>query len=419
MRNTAALLLRDLLSKLHPPSPATARDSARLLKVLDSSFRQRLDDAHPSPSARQIDGNQHLVAPEASRPSTTHLNALLHHPLLEGHTERHTSLPQARNAVEAFDTLVRTETVTLSKLRKLAGQHVQESKTTPTAVTPIGSLAHRIAAWLASESSSTKITLFSNQAILNDVLAAMYTDGAEDIVWSWLRSLYQREWVRDAQNLSYEDSIPFLNAEDNLVSGMIRRSIVHNDFADAANQYIAAANYRQSLGGLYSSHLLLGSYRRISSAILHHRLLHNIDAPTFSDLLKYSITFSQHKVIASPILQLYHPTTPSTSSLHTFLHDSISVFKWNTWHRKQPNLHKAILVSLLDAAQLSLSQQQSSHADFFLNFAETHFPERLQVASLPSHASPPSPTTLAARLANLKNQAFSPATFQNHHLAPT
>ncbi|KAL9098809.1 MAG: hypothetical protein Q9163_005597 [Psora crenata] len=47
MKTTLALHWKAIVNKLHPPLPLTPRDSQKLLKYLNSSFRQRLNQSHP------------------------------------------------------------------------------------------------------------------------------------------------------------------------------------------------------------------------------------------------------------------------------------------------------------------------------------------------------------------------------------
>ena len=386
MRGTTALLLRDLLSKLHPPSPATARESARLLTILDKSFRKQLDDIHPPPSARRGDASQTPVPAEASRPVTSHLNSVLLHPLLETRHTESTHLSPRTSAIYAFDTSLRAGTLTLLKLKKIAKQYLAELKSGSVGNTE-QKLGYKIAAWLASESPSGKTAFFHLQPMLQEVVPVMYADGLEGVVWTWLKSVYQRAWVHDVKSLSPKDSSLFLNAEDILISEMMRMSLRQNSLLDAAIQFVEASNYRHQSNSLPASsssigegHLhrpLVSSYRRISTAILQRRNKHDIDASTFDQILKFSVRFTNDTVITRSILHLYHPAAPTAEFLYNDLHEESFTQAWNSWHSKHRTLHRAFLISILDAAQLSLNHRKSAQASFFLDFAGAHWPECL------------------------------------------
>lgn len=52
MRVTNPLLLKSLISKIHPQLPLNARESDQLLNILKTSFRKHLDVVHPTEEQR-------------------------------------------------------------------------------------------------------------------------------------------------------------------------------------------------------------------------------------------------------------------------------------------------------------------------------------------------------------------------------
>ncbi|RMZ90162.1 hypothetical protein DV736_g2621, partial [Chaetothyriales sp. CBS 134916] len=391
MRVSAALLLKHLLNRLHPPAPATAHESARLLAELQQS---------PVPT-------------QLSRAAIRHLDSLLLHPLLETKRAALAHGPPHRTAVDEFDSALRTGTLTAPKLRSIAKHYLHQVKHRPS--TPSADkLGHKLAAWLEAESGATKSSFFQWSGVIHEVVPLMYADGLESTVWAWLRSLYQRDWLSDevSLNLSPREATAFLHAEDILVSEMMRMAIRRGALHDAAAQYVAAAAYRAKSA---PTQALTSSYKRISTAILHKRHRHGIEASTFDHILDHAIPFTRDKVVTRSFLQLYHPASASAECLYQDLNNGSFVASWNAWHSKHKLVHAALLLSVLDAAQLSLDQSKSRHAHFFLDLAEKYWPDYLAIPSVEDAAD----TSIISRLHHARQVLASDTSLAQHQLAPS
>jgi hypothetical protein len=380
MKNTASLLLRDIITKLHPPAPATARDSAKLLTLLNKSFRKQLDEAHPAPLARPV---QHNDGPEAIRSTTSHLDSVLHHPLLEHHS--HARGLDHSTAVPAFEAALRDNDLTVSTLSSICKQYLAEIKFSPH--TTRSQLGPRIAAWMSSADVRTKTMFLLCDWLYQHTVPVLYADGLESEAWSWLKALYQRDWLPSSLTVSPADQGLFQDAEDKLVSEMMRMALKRNSILDATHQYVQASTYRIASAKDQAVPLkpLLSAYRRISSAILYRRHNHGISASLFDQLLKASPAFTaNHKVVGGSILNLYHPTTPSAQHLFNDLRSDFFTEPWVAWHTKQPILHRSLLLAILDAAELSLKQNHSFQAAFFLDHAHKYWPDAAPAVAAPT-----------------------------------
>ncbi|RMZ81833.1 hypothetical protein DV738_g2118, partial [Chaetothyriales sp. CBS 135597] len=412
MRVSAVLLLKNLLTRLHPPAPATERESARLLAVLDHAFRKQLDAAHPPPPPE--DQQQSHVPTQPSRAVNRHLESLLLHPLLETKPSRPAAHgPTLRTAVDQFDHALRTRTLTVTKLKSISRQYLVQTKSKPSAE----KLGPRLAAWLEAENAQTKSTFFQSADVIHDVVPLMYADGLESTVWAWLRSLYQCEWLRVGDTASSAQTPAFLHAQDILVSEMMRMAIRRGSIQDAAAQYVAAAVYRAQSA---PTEPLTSSYKRITTAILHKRHRHGIDTSTFEQVLDHAISFSRDRVVTRSFLQLYHPTSPTAETLFHELSNDSFAGPWHSWHRKHKLLHAALLNSVLDAAQLSLEQSKFKHASFFLDLAETQWPDYLGASSSCAKSTTANHTSIiTSRLHRARQLLASHASIVRPQLAPT
>ena len=381
MRVTTALLIRNLISKLHPPSAATPRESQQLLRLLGSSLQKQLDDAHPVPQRSHEVGE--IVDPipiETARATSLHLDSILHHPLLEAHglltaNGQHLS----KDPVLGFEAALKGGTLDIAKLRRFVALYKAGLKQGQAKISNgIGPL---IAAWFDAADLITRVKFMTgDEHAVSEVIPVMYADGMEEVVWTWLGMLYQRSW---SSTPGPQPSVgKLLQAEDMFVSQMMRASIQRGNLQDAAQQYVQAQNYRLARDGDHAL-TLLNSWRRISSAVLARRFKHGIDPVTLSQLLArrasiVTVPFvaSDHsRLLGSEHLQLYHPTQPTASPLQDALQNKQYLQAWSTWNRSASDgWRRRLLSTFLDAAQLSLDQNLSRQATFFVDFAQTHYP---------------------------------------------
>ncbi|KPI43119.1 uncharacterized protein AB675_2106 [Cyphellophora attinorum] len=380
MKTTSALMIRSLISKLHPPAPPTARESKQLLRMLDARFQSRLDAAHPAPnSIKQQD--QDDGPSSGPRPASTYVDSILAHPLLESEAvsgNQTSALDSTPTAASALERHLRNGTLTMSSLQKCALQYLTERKRNQPAKTR---LAPKLAAWFDAASPATKDEFFRTWATEDAVIDALYADHAHNTVWSWLQILYQRAWASSAS-----EKPAWLRAEDHFISKMMHWSIINKEPISAAQQFIAATKHRMSSGSPAPTSLsgpsmqthepLQESWARLTSYFLHTRGSHGLPAATFDSLLDVVPSQGRHSYLTGAFFRTYHPQTPNATTLYNKLRKSDMARGFATWVSLKPlRIKRAISVVVLDAAELSLSQGRTAEATFFLEFAQQNFPE--------------------------------------------
>ena len=233
MRVTSTLFLKELISKLHPPSLATPRESQQLLRLLDTSFRRRLDDAHPSPHICQENRDAQTLSPTCSlRLSDSHLNSVLHHPLLAANVASHAECSGPR-ASRVFEEGVRGSRVSAQLIQSCCQLYLKNIKRSGS-VASESTLGGKIAAWLSS-SADKRSQILTDVRVLPELISVMYADGLEDVVWNWLSMVYGRNWGElDARSVP---TVNLLDVEDAYVSAMTRASISRGQFEDAVQQF--------------------------------------------------------------------------------------------------------------------------------------------------------------------------------------
>jgi hypothetical protein len=393
MRVTKTLFLRELLSKLHPPSPATSRESQQLLRLLDTSFRHRLDDLHPGPRANEQHTSREQVPLANSQGTDSHLYSVLHHPLLAANVD----CPQGDRRLRPsliFEIAVRESRVS-SQLLYTCCRHYMDNDTPFEAVPSDRLLGPRIASWLSSTTAGIRRDTLTNTKIIPVLLPVMYADGLEDVVWTWLSAVYKRPW--DLTEAVNPPLISHFTVEDTFVSAMMRESIRRGAFEDAVQQFVKASEYRATLGRARITHdatmdvheyrPLLKSWKRISTVILSRRSTHGISSPAFKSLLQCSVPLSSQSLISKGTLLLYHPEKPSSETLFRELQVEGLRHSWTIGcQNASAPLRGALLLANLDAAELALSQHRPQESRFFLDLAQEQWPNLFKTITSPEPA---------------------------------
>ncbi|ETN47062.1 uncharacterized protein HMPREF1541_01252 [Cyphellophora europaea CBS 101466] len=368
MRVSPTFLLRSIVSKLHPPSPATARESQRLLRSLDGAFRKRLDEVHPAPS---LDAHRESDAPaDGNHSVNTHLDAILQHPLLQSKNTAGAQ-PGSSRAVTLIDRILREGALDMDSLRKAAQIYLSDAQTFKR--NEREQLAPRLAAWMASASDAQRTEFFTTSTTVGPVLLVMSRDGADETVWEWLKHLHR---CKDASFVAHQQHLrTWLDAEDEFVSCMISNALRKKQFTAAAQQYVAAAAHRATLP---QPAPMIAAWTRIASLVAMKRRRHGIPSALFSRVLAHAppLDAMAKTYYSSGFLALYHPDRPSVQPLYHDLHNEAFVAHWSKWKwRRTTKIQQALLTAILDAADMASSRGKTAQARFFLDFAQTHFPD--------------------------------------------
>lgn len=365
-------------------------------------MQKKLDDAHPKPQQSvPDDGRGNEIPAETTRATSLHLDSILHHPLLDAAGPSVAENRQlTTQAILKFDRELKQDSLTLSTLRKYVNQyHLGIKRGETTAGNGIGSLVN---AWFNTKDLSTKGYVLTDPKVVSDILPVMYHDGLEENVWDWLRILYQHPWLPTQSPDTVSTMLS--QAEDHFVSSMMRAAVQRGYFQDAAQQYIQARTYRQSRDG-EKAIFLLSAWRRISYAILARKSKHGVNTSTFDQLLEGNSPVTKVPFVTSAYLQLYHPVHPTYQHLYEALQDQSYVDAWSTWNTyARLNWKKGFLSAYLDAAQLALDQNNARHAEFFLDFAQAHYPDFLPA----KHAAQPRDWLAEAREALAQHPTGDP-----------
>lgn len=370
MRVSSARFVRSLAAKLHPPGPVTQRESQQLLRALDGAFRKRLDEEHPSPTSTVL--KDPMDGPlNTNRSASMHLDYILQHPLLHAHDSGPVA-SKAPGALHTFDKLIRENSMHMDALRDVADTYILETRHKRQLEQP--RLAPGLAAWMAAAPAEQRRQFFLTAETMRSVVRVMFRDGAGEVVWEWLRLLHAFRQESCAENRGQPQRW-WLNSEDNFVSAMISSSLNRNSGTSAVQQLVAANAHR---AGLPKPVPLVAAWNRLSSFVFSMRRKHGISAQHYEQLLNQcpDSMKTDKPYFSRGFLTIYSPTGPTATMLYRELQSAAYVANWAKlkW-RKPAKLQRLVLRTILDASELALEQGEAKQARFFLEFAQTHFPD--------------------------------------------
>lgn len=373
MRLTPTLDLRALIAKLHPPIATTPQQNKELLFLLSSSFRKRLDDAHPPilPTGPRVSGP--AVGNASARATIEHLQSVLHHPLLTPSPFQPTE-PQsaAVAAVVMMDRVLIDGKPNFNVVRQCLHMYSQTTKKGDADPKHEHRMSSKISTWYTTSSTDTKRRILSSPTILQHAVPILYTEGLEEVVWEWLKTLYS--WTGKPLHWWVPvSSLTFLMIKEALRRSRLNAAVVQ------INQTCA---YVQRTGRISSDARLVQTWKAavktVILAILRKGHHHGLSSHLFDEFLEHRQSWSDSDMLTLGLISLYHPTRPSAKALVIAVEQESDQVKAHLGEmNSMPELaRKTMLNALLDGARLLLDQDTSSREQglLILNLVQNQYP---------------------------------------------
>ena len=368
--------LSSIASKLHPQLPLTSKESQRLLTALTTSFRQRLDEAHPRLSGKDEqlqarkgadvkNGTQNLHSSSAAF-ADRHLASVLTNPLIaKSDDEKKPELDYA------------TAKVTLQKnpskdpIKLLEEYQEKGTATIPIAVLCLETFRESIASLPAEKQQEIVVqtgagrrtllwlwknklhetNAFADDQKLVDIMSAFVCkEGFEDYLWDWVKiDMALGDQTQDRYTASIKNVHYCYRWKGHIIRAIVAEKLKssHDHAADSAlHAMFRACDLKRAAMARHSRHWIpLGAagiflYRALATPIfgrwgntdpgLYDRFVESIDLcwdgkPLFAEFTKAQLLLA-HPSSPSPLpalgflkrLLLYQPLEGSESLLEIF-----------------------------------------------------------------------------------------------------
>lgn len=375
MKTSPSHLVRNFLKAIHPPlPPTTARDTKKLVGVLESAFQKHLDEIHPSPQTLSSHATSHESnsipdpAHQATRATHIHLASLLAHPLLQKQpVSPDTPESLTATAVSEFSNVGSWKAYDFALVQRCCRLYLNGLKRKEK-VPPARRLGPRLLSWYTHMSTGEKYSFLADTEVLPRVVPVLYADDLEAEVWDMLRTLYERPSVSTVFSKANPSVVEqsrvslYQRAEDNLISLMIYQATFRTSIVAAAQQYVQACKYYESRlpSGERQSIKLGRSWNRLAQAVLDSRGKHNLSPELFDEVASFGSKCSRPWNWSPSFLQLYHPTRPSDEPLVPLLDAENFLAKNPLWAKGGKPLQT--LSNIIDDA-IALCELQSQQRD--------------------------------------------------------
>ena len=211
MKATIALGWKSLISKLHSPLPLSQRDSAKLLAVLDASFKRELARQHPA------------GLPGSKQSTDMFLRSILENPLFihwNGSSGQHktgTRLDQVRDLMkrpmDIFAEQVAVGSATLSTANTCLVTHLNSCLASPdaksSAVMARSGAGASVVNWLWSSGLAESGKFLQNRDFIQTIIRTLVADSNHGQLLEWLHRLYSNA-RQGMSSSSHEDYYFFL-----------------------------------------------------------------------------------------------------------------------------------------------------------------------------------------------------------------
>ena len=317
------LPLLSILPKIQHAPLLTRRESQKLLDVLKTTFREKLDE---EPNAPSTDVSSSISS--RRQPTDRHLDTILSNPLFSHARAPAETPPEDHMAV--FDHAVSKGMMnikaatgclraTRKQLLRMRGQLAHDAM----AASAAGS---RVVHWLRSSGQERTLEFASSASFLTELLPFLLAEQMEGLVWIWLDQLLAVQGSAEHQHRAGILLLELVRAESHpshdysLDSALA--TVVRADQLFSANPGFRTVVSR-SWGRLSRGLTLPQLPRRAPSEILFDSFVGTSNSFKMWDYL----------AVALPHLDLHHPTKPTPNRALDFVRDKTL---WDRFWQRSP-----------------------------------------------------------------------------------
>ena len=190
------LCWKTFVSKIHPPLPMTPQESQRLLALINTSFKQQLDQHRPSHLEEHAGVHIHSILTNpllaASSHSSQEATALS---ILRGRSDKSTGLIQefVKRPMDSLKDRISAGTATFQTARLCLVAETRNCLASPAATVGdamrSSNTASMILDWLWASHAETLSTLLQHTRFFRLLVMYLVAQKRHDRIWSWLQIL--------------------------------------------------------------------------------------------------------------------------------------------------------------------------------------------------------------------------------------
>ena len=367
MRTTLALHWKTLVNKIHPPLPLTARDSQRLLNLLNSSFRQRLDRTHPTDEEHHVDTHVQSILTSPLFLATSARSATIFQ-----HVSQQTIHPpswQEKMNVEPMTVLqdcIARGAADLETARLCLDAQMRKCSTSSDVsfVMKSSNAGSIVQHWLWSSGRETSLDFLQDARLTRLLIQFLVAEGRHNRVSSWIRHLdrISRPSTSDYY-MRMQGQILFQLTKAEVLYGAGPISAIKT-FTQKLDDFV---NAEQTPSGIRSRFILSGNY--IAMCLPQMLKSGGVSSNDYDTVFKYTSQWCRPNTFIPAWLSVQHPERPDPYHTLAYLHH-LAPRELAVLSQRRRN---DIVGISLKAAELLLAHNQGIEVAWIMNELRTHF----------------------------------------------
>ena len=364
MKVSTVLGLKSLISRLHPPLPLNPRESQKLLHLVKSSFRQRLDQQHQSSKETEA-ANKHISLVLASplfkdRSTTSTFGSWAS----QARSLVHSAQEEAEESTTYFEKKVQEGTATLELARYCLRVRLESIRSLPSGEVRRALSKSRAAAtilhWLWSSGLDHSIR---DKTLHGLIIPFLVAQGKDDVIWYWFRAAHPDPGQIPAAEAANKGIFlrQFVSATIHHGGGLDAAIAV---FLEAAKIHEASEHRRYSLS---PAGFKLAAFIRNASV----SQISGLDPKTYNSYLESVSIWTSRPQFFHALLSLYHPQRPDSSPALQYLR----TLKSKDLERLAPKPRLNILRLCLVTAKHLLASSEYQEARWVMDMLQNNFAE--------------------------------------------
>ena len=376
MKTTLTLHWKALVNKIHPPLPLTPRDSQRLLNALNASFRQTLDQHHPTKEDHYTNDHLHSVL---SSPLLLNNNLMSQRLVGDSRVKRaavHNEAPM-QDPVATMQDMISKGKATLETMKRcLIAQLKQSLTTADPKLTMKNSYAGSITLhWLWAAGMANSLKFLPDQIFTQHLIKFLVAEGQHDKIYEWL-DLYSKKLQEVAPTNETKRIL------GRIILELTKAEVTFGEGASSAlTIFVKILNEWHQAGikpkYIYRTFSPSGNY--LMSIVEAKAKAGHLATGEYTELQRSANLWTEENAFERAWLSLHHPERPCVDFTLPFLQNLSPKTLIAMSRRRRINT-----VDLsLQAAERLLSENNRADVALIMNVLRTHFPEEIGYEACP------------------------------------
>ena len=354
MKSTLIRRWQRTITSLHPPLQRTVRQSQRLLKLLNGSFRKELETYHPHTESYHVN---------------THLKSILENPLFSPRKKASYDIAGIMASIQSTHTSglpVRDLQLALSSghtkresIMSVLGEHLRECKNNSSYKKLYSNeVAKLIVHWLHSSGLDRTFEFLQDHRLSDSIIRTLVANGDYSRVLSWfrlddsrLRKLTQKLHHHHPSFIQSRILFDLVKAEVDLGAGTESALSIFHAYVKWARKMNTKPSCLQATFVPAGGYLMRHLRRRVQR--------NEVDVKHYDRFARSTDEWASRTGLERAWMNVYHPRYPDAQPTLQYLQKHIDFPCWMPFEKR-----KLIANMSVQAATVLLSQQQDAKAQW-------------------------------------------------------